>query len=349
MKKILSLTALFVLGVVLFPTLGLAADTSINLYYDAAGTEKVEDVIEIDLLDQESQEITFYLKSNPTDLSNIDYQVGYATPSYITIEEDVDYSLSQDYVANKYTIKLDSNAVGKTNKITFTLTDNSDYSTVATKEITLVVTDSVVAREDAIGEADATEIIDKINKNELTTLIGSSASVLPQNVFEALKNNADKTLAFMDLSLKYGWAFIGSDILKTDIDLPLGITISKDKPDFIKNTINTNSLFLTFDYHGQLPGKANIYVDVENVYSNGTKLYLYYYNETTKKIELVAKDLEVTDNGVEFDIEHCSTYFLSDKDINVNPQTGDIPLVTLMTIAVISIVGISYSLKKCLN
>ena len=53
---------------------------------------------------------------------------------------------------------------------------------------------------------------------------------------------------------------------------------------------------------------------VGNKYKNGDKVYLYYYNEKTGIVEKVGDAITVTNNKVSITIDHCSVYFLSDKD-----------------------------------
>ena len=56
-----------------------------------------------------------------------------------------------------------------------------------------------------------------------------------------------------------------------------------------------------------------------DMYNVGDKVYLYYYNEETGKVELIAKDIEIKEDGLAaISIDHASTYFLSSNEIADN-------------------------------
>ena len=75
-------------------------------------------------------------------------------------------------------------------------------------------------------------------------------------------------------------------------------------------------------------------------------LYLYYYNEETKKVEFVEKNIKVKDGYAEFVINHCSEYFLTGAVVNDavnNPKSLNYVIVGLAGL-VIALVG--YTLFK---
>ena len=67
-----------------------------------------------------------------------------------------------------------------------------------------------------------------------------------------------------------------------------------------------------------MPGKATIQVKVDyamrEYLGSDENLCVYYYNNETGKLELIAEDLKVVnDTYVEFSITHCSYYVLAPK------------------------------------
>ena len=52
-------------------------------------------------------------------------------------------------------------------------------------------------------------------------------------------------------------------------------------------------------------------------FKDKTNLYLYYYNEDTEKIEYISKDIKVSNGYIEFEIEHCSKYFVTTSLLDV--------------------------------
>ena len=72
----------------------------------------------------------------------------------------------------------------------------------------------------------------------------------------------------------------------------------------------------------------------------------YYYNEETKKIEFIDKNIKVKDGYAEFVINHCSEYFLTGAVVNDavnNPKSLNYVIVGLVGL-VIALVG--YTLFK---
>jgi surface polysaccharide O-acyltransferase-like enzyme len=63
-------------------------------------------------------------------------------------------------------------------------------------------------------------------------------------------------------------------------------------------------------------------VYVGNQYKEGSQLYLYYYNETEDTIEYISNNNKVIDGYVEFEINHCSEYFLTGAIINVDSSVS---------------------------
>ena len=82
-------------------------------------------------------------------------------------------------------------------------------------------------------------------------------------------------------------------------------------------------LLMDFSHNGSLPGRAEIKVYVGNHFSDGQKLYLYYYNPDKKEIEPVQKNIVVVDGYATFELSHCSSYVLTDKEVK---KAGEFPV-----------------------
>ena len=97
---------------------------------------------------------------------------------------------------------------------------------------------------------------------------------------------------------------------------------------------------MTFDHHGKLPSNATVRVNVADKFKDGEELYLYYYNEESSEIEYIEHKLKVVDGYVEFDIEHCSNYFLTAAVVNEavnNPKSVNYIIIGLGVIVFILI------------
>ena len=112
--------------------------------------------------------------------------------------------------------------------------------------------------------------------------------------------------------------------------MDLSISFATDKQKEIEEiTGQANSVYISIDgYHGELPGPATVKTYVGDNYVNGDIVYLYYYNEETKQVELAGGSGIVVEGGyVTYTLTHCSVYFLSQD----TPETYGIDTSKLKT------------------
>lgn len=170
--------------------------------------------------------------------------------------------------------------------------------------------------------------------------------------FDAIKEDGNKvTYQYMnedETKVAYAWTFDGSKMDTTDFNIDLSIKIgeSTNKKEIESLVSNKdNSLVIEFAYHGNLPKGTSVKLYVNDKYKDGDKVTLSYYNEDTKKLEVIAKDLEVKDGYVTFALEHCSQYVLEKQETNSNPKTND-NIIKYIVLLMVSLVCIYISINK---
>ena len=104
--------------------------------------------------------------------------------------------------------------------------------------------------------------------------------------------------------------------------MDLTISFETEKAEEIEEVINNeevDAFYIAIDgYHGELPAPATVTIFVGDKYADGTVVYLYYYNEETGKVEIIAENGVTVENGyVSCVLEHCSIYFLSEVEPEV--------------------------------
>lgn len=145
---------------------------------------------------------------------------------------------------------------------------------------------------------DGTAISDSDQKDAFTKLSGT-----------------EKTLSFTFVdgedSVQYKWNFYGEDISNPEIAMDFSMVINPDNA-LVVGAVDSGiaEVDLHFNYEGVLPGKATVEVNVGK-YIGADKLYLYYYNAETGKLELEASDIFVVDGIASFPLTHCSDYVLT--------------------------------------
>lgn len=167
------------------------------------------------------------------------------------------------------------------------------------------------------------------------------------NITKIIKND-EVVIGLTEKStgLSYSWSFDKNKI-KDKITLNFNIDFTSTKKEEIDRLApEGNKVYISFSHHGDLPTDAKIKVNVKDKFSDGDNLYLYYYNEETKKVEFVEKNIKVKDGYAEFVINHCSEYFLTGAVVNDavnNPKSLNYVIVGLAGL-VIALVG--YTLFK---
>ena len=178
-----------------------------------------------------------------------------------------------------------------------------------------------------------TFVEDIINASEDAMIAAdfSGDATMPKEAFEAIAGT-DKTLDLISEGIT--WRFEGSDITEEIKDINLNVDIQKVEEDSsgsgdaIEEELGGNpGVVMKFPENGTLPGKATIQIKVDyamrEYLGTGTGLCIYYYNNQTGELELVAENLVViNDTYVEFEITHCSCYVLTTEIQKLNYTYG---------------------------
>ena len=154
-----------------------------------------------------------------------------------------------------------------------------------------------------------------------------------------------------DRGLTYTWQFKKeeekensvAENIEMNVNLRLSIDADTKDTKIINKIVDQKKLIITFDHVGKLPTEATVRINVSSRFNNGDKLYLYYYNPTTKEIEFIKDNLKVIDGYVEFKIDHCSDYLLTGAVINDaigNPKHVNYIIISLIGIVIILIIKI---------
>ena len=160
--------------------------------------------------------------------------------------------------------------------------------------------------------------------------------VLPAEVFEAIKGT-NKTIVLESAGIQ--WIFNGQSITDKNIkEINLNTTI-EEKYSFDSEASEElpweqKAIILSFEDNGPLPGPAKIRVKMDYAFQNyvgAENLYVYYYDNTNKKFELVGEKLTITDDEyLEFTITHNSDFVITSGPIETqegeNPDNPNLPV-----------------------
>ena len=160
--------------------------------------------------------------------------------------------------------------------------------------------------------------------------------VLPAEVFEAIKGT-NKTIVLESAGIQ--WIFNGQSITEENIkEINLNTMIdedfSSDSEPSEELSREQKAIILSFEDNGPLPGPAKIRVKMDYAFQSyvGTEnLYVYYYDNTNEKFELVGEKLTITDDEyLEFTITHNSDFVITSGPIKTqeeeNPDNPNPPV-----------------------
>ena len=138
-------------------------------------------------------------------------------------------------------------------------------------------------------------------------------------------------------NVEYSWTFDGKELKEAE-DLDLNLDISDEMPQEYRQQLSGAALYLSFDHEGKLPAEAEMYVQVSSAFDDGESLKLYRCGGEDGTAEPAAEDITVENGYVTFNIDHCSSYILTDGDLS--QPSGSFTGVILMIIAAAVVVAV---------
>ena len=98
-------------------------------------------------------------------------------------------------------------------------------------------------------------------------------------------------------------------------------------------------MYVNFKHTGDLPKGTKVKLYVGDKFENGSIVNVYHYNNTKKELEFIKDNIKVKDEYIEFDVEHCSDYFVTMSTIrNVEEKETSFNLFTILTIIELAII-----------
>lgn len=178
---------------------------------------------------------------------------------------------------------------------------------------------------------DLIQKIKEMDSNVVITIEASANPIIKSAVFEAIKGS-NKIII-----VKYNeneWIFNGMDV-KTpkDINVSVSITKADQKGSIDVSSMMQKGLVLNYADNGELPAKALVRIsatDEMKEYLGNEKAYVYYYDENGNKLDKVAMEISLSDDGFyEFYINHNSSYVITTEKVDsqyVSNNTDDLKL-----------------------
>ncbi len=114
------------------------------------------------------------------------------------------------------------------------------------------------------------------------------------------------------------WTFKGIDLdPEADLAFDPAVSVSKKGAGAVAKLLRDvdDAIVIDFAHAGALPAPAWVYVRASSVFADGAKLGLYVFDEEAQRFTLAQKDVEVESGYAVFELDHCSTWALSQTDL----------------------------------
>lgn len=275
----------------------------------------------------------------------------------ITFDPDtLKYSITVDNTVEQ--VEISANVMDKNSTIKI---NNVDKLTVGENLITIEVLSQsgdtrtyeiMVLRKDNVPVVSVKDVIDTINKTTSKSIeveIKDEENTLSSNILKELKGKDIelKITKYENDNIKYIWSISGKNI-KEEFDFDTLVKFESENADKINELMNyAQSIYLNYSHSGNLPKNTKFKVYVGNEYNENDLLNLYYFDEKSNKMILEQENLVVKNGFVEYEIEYCSEYILTQSKIkNSNFDYKNI-IIIIETIVIIG--GIIYMSLKSKN
>lgn len=119
----------------------------------------------------------------------------------------------------------------------------------------------------------------------------------------------------------------------------------------LKGSDKAKAIELNFAFSGDLPGEAQVTLDLSSAgFADGATVYLYYYNATTDKLEKVTSSV-ISGGKATFTMTHCSDYVVTDTELKAETTTSTSPKTgtssTAAAVALLTIIALAgYEIKR---
>lgn len=166
-----------------------------------------------------------------------------------------------------------------------------------------------VTRKDGYYLEDLSSVL-KSDKN-INIIIKDDSKITKEQLNDIKDSKKEVALNYYDENKKliYSWSVDGKE-LKSAKEFETKVTFtSENKKEINKLSNYADGLYVDFKHSGELPAGTKIKLYVGDKFENGSIVNIYHYSN--KKLDFIKDNLKVSDGYIEFDIKHCSEYFVT--------------------------------------
>lgn len=193
--------------------------------------------------------------------------------------------------------------------------------------------------KDIIDNNDVTNIEIHLDKNDIISkddmnLIKKSKKIVRFSYYD----ENDKLI--------YSWIIDGKKIEEV-YEVNTTINLNGNKAKDIKKLSNyADGIFLDFKHNGILVNDTSIKLYVGDKFEDGNLVSVYYYNEKNNTLDLKIESIKVKKGYIEFDIDHCSNYFVTMSNLKDNKSNNVFAIIIIIELIIVITIMVFYFIKR---
>ena len=206
-----------------------------------------------------------------------------------------------------------------------------------------------INRSDKLTIDDLKEVINEKDIKDIEIYIDNNTIISKEDL--KLIKESKRTIIFSyyndDNKKMYSWIVNGKKIDKL-LDINTAVVLNKNNIKKIKQVSNyADGIFINFKHNGSLPNGVSIKIYVGDKFDDGDVVSVYYYNENKNILELKIESVKVQKEYVEFNIDHCSNYFVTMSDLkSSNDKSNNIfPIIIIIELIIVFGIMLYYGWK----
>lgn len=175
-----------------------------------------------------------------------------------------------------------------------------------------------ITRKDGYYLEDLDNVLKDNNVKNIQIIINENSKITKKHLESIKKSKKKITFNYYDENKKliYSWQINGNKI-KDINDINMNISFSSENDNRIYEISNyASGMILNFAHTGNLPSGTKIKIYIGDKYKDGSALNIYHYNNKDTKLEIVESKVISKDGYIEFEINHCSEYFVTMSEIS---------------------------------
>ena len=176
-----------------------------------------------------------------------------------------------------------------------------------------------VIRKDGYYLDDLDEVLKNTELKDIDIIINADSVISKEDISKIKDSKKNIRLNYYDENKKliYSWTINGSKINNT-IELTTNISYTSDNMKEIYKLSNyADGLYINFKHDGILPAGTKIKLYVGDKFEDDSIVNVYKYNNINKSLKFIKDSLKVTTGYIEFEIEHCSEYFVTMSNVDI--------------------------------